>query len=236
MIVKTCQHQLSVADPGRLPRDGFPQVAFMGRSNVGKSSLINRLLGVRGIARTSKTPGRTREIHFYLVNDRLYFVDLPGYGYARVPRPMREEWRGLIESYLDGPLGPDLAVVLVDARHEPTDLDRELVEWLASRGTPARVVLTKIDKLSRGHRDPALRRASEGLGLLPDTPPLAASASTGDGLPALWRVIDDALPAGRRGRTLPGPVPQSAAASHTRTSRPRAGIPPQTPTRRRTRP
>src|SRR5262245_27782065 len=100
MRVTSCQLTTSAQAPGRFPRDGFPQVAFMGRSNVGKSALINRLLGMPGMARTSKTPGRTQAIHFYLVNRHAYFVDLPGYGFARVPRPVRREWQGLIEAHL----------------------------------------------------------------------------------------------------------------------------------------
>jgi GTP-binding protein len=235
MLVKSSRHTMSVTDPARLPRDQFPQIAFMGRSNVGKSSLINRLLGARGLARTSKTPGRTREIHFYLVNDRLYFVDLPGYGYARVPRPVREEWRGLVEAYLEGASGPDLAVVLVDARREPADTDHELVDWLRSRGIAAQVVLTKIDKLPRGRRGPALGRAASDLGLAPGSPPIGMSAVTGDGLQALWRVLDLALAAGRGRSLAPAPAAR-AAASHTDSTRPRAATPPVTPTRRRTQP
>src|SRR5882724_7281080 len=133
MIVTSYEHIRTVTGTSALPRDPYPQIAFMGRSNVGKSSLINRLLGARGLARTSKTPGRTRAIQIFRVNGRYDFVDLPGYGYARVPRPMREEWQGLIESYLEGPSGPDLAVVLVDARRGPSDLDQELITWLQSR-------------------------------------------------------------------------------------------------------
>jgi len=226
MRITSCQFVASAPVPDRFPRDGFPQIAFMGRSNVGKSSLINRLLGKAGLARTSKTPGRTRAINFFLVNGNSYFVDLPGYGFARVPRPMREEWRGLIEAYLDGPLGPDLAVVLVDARHEPSPLDRELVDWLRSRSIPTRAVMTKIDKITRGSRDAAARRAAGALDLnTVGTPLLGVSAVTGDGLAALWRLLDDAVAAGRRRSPHPAPP---------RTTRPATTNPPHHSTRGRT--
>jgi GTP-binding protein len=234
MHVTDCQLVASAQAPERFPRDGLPQIAFMGRSNVGKSSLINRLVGVRGAARTSKAPGRTRAIHFFRVNGNAYFVDLPGYGYARVPRPMREEWRGLVEAYLDGPLGPDLAVVLVDSRREPTDLDCELVDWLRSRATPTQVVLTKTDKISRGHRGAAAGRAAEVLELKNSAaPPLGVSAVTGDGVPALWRILDDAVAAGRRRSPHPVPPP-SAGLSKTPKHHPASKNPPHRPTRGRT--
>jgi GTP-binding protein len=234
MRVTNCTHALSALVAARFPRDGRTQVAFMGRSNVGKSSLLNRLVGRQGLARTSKSPGRTRMIHFFAVNQDAYFVDLPGYGYARVPRSMREEWRGLVESYLEGPSAPDLAVVLVDARHPPTPLDQELVEWLRSRGLRMQVVLTKIDKLPRGDRGPAVGRAIGALDLTTVAPPLGVSAVTGDGLPALWRVLDDALAAGRQRRSRHAPSRGDAARSvH---HHPAHTNPPHHPTRGRSRP
>ncbi len=196
MIVKGCRLHVNARSAADFPTDGRPEVAFMGRSNVGKSSLINRLLGVRDLARTSKTPGRTRSIHFYRVNERIDFVDLPGYGYARVPKPMREEWRALVESYLDRPGRPNLAVQLVDARHEPTDLDLELSDWLRSRGVPRQVVLTKADKLSANERSRVVQVAVQRLGLKTAEGPIAVSAVTGDGIPSLWRVIDEACGTG----------------------------------------
>ena len=197
MNVTVCRFHVSAARPEDFPRDGFPEIAFMGRSNVGKSSLLNRLLGTHGLARTSKTPGRTRAINFFCVNDRLYFVDLPGYGYARVPEPMRRQWKGLVEAYLEDPGRLDLAIQLVDARHDPTDLDLELTGWLRSRGLAHRVVFTKADKLSGNQRARALERGARALGLPPGDRPLFVSAVTGDGLPALWRAIDDACTAHR---------------------------------------
>jgi len=234
MRITNCTLALSAPVADRFPRDGMPQIAFMGRSNVGKSSLINRLVGQKGLARTSKSPGRTRMIHFFVLNRNAYFVDLPGYGYARVPQSMREEWQGLVESYLEGPSAPDLAVVLVDARHPPTPLDLELVTWLRGRGLRMQVVLTKIDKLPRGDREPAVGRAIDALDLATVPPPLGVSAVTGDGLPALWRVLDDALAAGRR--TSSRNAPPRGAAVRSASHRPAHTNPPHHPTRGRSRP
>lgn len=139
----------SVADARQLPRDGLPQIAFSGRSNVGKSSLINTLLNRRKLAQTSGTPGKTRLLNFYLINQAFYFVDLPGYGYARVAQTEREQWRRLIEGYVKK--NPALAgvVALVDSRIGITESDRQLLEWLEVLETPVIVVATKADKLSR---------------------------------------------------------------------------------------
>ena len=191
MKITACRFHISAARPEDFPRDGRPQIAFMGRSNVGKSSLLNRLLGSHGLARTSKEPGRTRAINFFAVNERLYFVDLPGYGYARVPDVVREQWKDLVEAYMAEPGRPDLAVQLMDARREPGDMDRELVEWLQERGVRHEIVLTKVDKLSGNEKSRALAGAARWLGLGDRKQPIAVSASTGDGITALWRVIDE---------------------------------------------
>ncbi|RMG46232.1 MAG: YihA family ribosome biogenesis GTP-binding protein [Acidobacteria bacterium] len=177
------------ARPGDFPRDGLPEFALCGRSNVGKSSLLNRLLGRAGLARVSKTPGRTREIFFYAVDRRFYLVDLPGFGYARVPERMRRAWSRLVESYLDGRESLRLAIHLVDARHEPTSLDRLLRDALEARGVRSAVVLTKGDKLRAAARARASARARAALGLPPETPVLLTSARTGEGLAELARLV-----------------------------------------------
>ncbi len=192
MNVTRCTFHACALTARDFPDDGLPEVAIVGRSNVGKSTLLNRLVGVRGLARASKTPGRTRAIHFYRVNDWMYFVDLPGYGFARVPRRMRAEWRGLVEAYLGRTGRVTLALHLVDARHGPTEGDRELAGWLRARGVRCLVVLTKIDKLSGNRRTAAVDRWAGDDEPGPSGQACVVSALTGEGIPALWRVIDRA--------------------------------------------
>src|SRR5215204_4504699 len=129
--------------------DGLSEIAFLGRSNVGKSSLINSLLQRKGLARTSNTPGRTQSINFFLINESFYFVDLPGYGYARVSKTMRQDWGKMAEEYLSERAELRLFIQLVDARHQPTALDRSLHEWLEYHQKHSVVVATKADKLSK---------------------------------------------------------------------------------------
>ena len=138
----------AAGSPRDFPRDGRPQVCFAGRSNVGKSSLLNTLVGRSDLARTSKAPGRTREIHFYLLADRAYFVDLPGYGYAKVSQQMRRHWQRLIEAYLANNEALRLMVVILDIRHDPSEGDLDLIGWLESRAIPYVLALTKSDKVS----------------------------------------------------------------------------------------
>jgi GTP-binding protein len=131
------------------PKTDFPEVVFLGRSNVGKSSLINKLCGRRNLARVSMTPGKTREINYYVLNKKFYFVDLPGYGYAKVPEQMRASWGKLIENYLQKRRQIRLAIEVVDARHGLTELDKMMVDWLEYYEIPYLVVLTKADKIAR---------------------------------------------------------------------------------------
>lgn len=172
-------------------------MAFLGRSNVGKSSLINSLLGTSGLARVSRTPGRTQQVHFYLINEALFFVDLPGYGYARAPAAVRERLAGLIEEYLSGRDRLALAFMLVDSRHDPMEADIGLSRWLLARGLPFQVVLTKIDKLSRGAWERTRTRAREALGA---ENVVIHSSKTGEGRKELWQIIDHRIAWGRTGR------------------------------------
>lgn len=137
--------------------DGLPEISFLGRSNVGKSSLINSLLGRKGLARTSNTPGRTQSINFFLINESFYFVDLPGYGYARVSKAMREDWGVMAEEYLAERGELKLSIQLIDARHEPTRLDHQLHEWLIFNNKHHIVVATKADKLSTNKLNKSLK-------------------------------------------------------------------------------
>jgi GTP-binding protein len=147
MKITSAEFILGTSNLRQLPKDGVREVAFLGRSNVGKSSLINRLCGRKSLARSSSEPGKTREMNYYLINRQFYFVDLPGYGYAKVPEQVKSSWGKLIEQYLKGRDQLSLVVQLVDARHEPTELDMMMVGWLDYYSIPFLVALTKADKL-----------------------------------------------------------------------------------------
>jgi GTP-binding protein len=193
----------SATKPAQFPSPTLPEIAFAGRSNVGKSSLINTLTGVPKLARTSNTPGRTRLLNWFRVDPPrgkpLHFVDLPGYGYAKVSRAMRESWRPMIESYLQGRDVLRALVLLVDARRGAEDEEAELLEWLATMDITPIVVLTKSDKLAKNKRKPAAMAVARTLGL--DREPVLFSSHTGEGLSDLWRAISAALRAGTGGKT-----------------------------------
>ncbi|HKR59080.1 MAG TPA: ribosome biogenesis GTP-binding protein YihA/YsxC [Pyrinomonadaceae bacterium] len=172
------------------PRDPRPEIAFMGRSNVGKSSLINSLLRVRGLARTSSTPGRTQSLNFFLINREFGFVDLPGFGYARVPKDIKSTWGEMVTSYLAKRSQLMLSIHIVDSRHEPTKLDLQLHEWLKHSAKPRLIVATKSDKLSNNELRENLGRAHRVFG---EESVIAYSARTGRGRDEVWRAIENAL-------------------------------------------
>ena len=172
------------------PHDGQPEIAFMGRSNVGKSSLINSLLGVRGLARTSSTPGRTQSLNFFLINDEFRFVDLPGFGYARVPKSIKSGWGEMVTSYLAKRTQLMLSIQIVDSRHEPTKLDLQLHEWLEYSVKPRLIVATKSDKLSNNELRESMERAKR---VFSKDRVVAYSAKTGRGRDEVWRTIESAL-------------------------------------------
>jgi GTP-binding protein len=186
-----CDFLAGAGDPAGFPPPVLPEVAFMGRSNVGKSSLLNALLGQRRLARTGSTPGRTRQVNFYRVNDACLFVDLPGYGFARVSRSEREGWKELVDAYLRRLPPPKLAILLVDARHPLTEMDRELIEWLDHRRLPYVVAATKTDKLSRNELRRSLHQHLQELHRPEILVP--CSARTREGLPRLWAAIHGIL-------------------------------------------
>lgn len=170
--------------------DGLPEISFLGRSNVGKSSLINSLLGRKGLARTSNTPGRTQSINFFLINERFYFVDLPGYGYARVSKRTRADWGVMAEEYLAEREELKLSIQLVDARHEPTRLDLQLHEWLIFHNKNHIVVATKADKLSTNNLNKSLKQIKANL---KGSKIIAYSSLNGMGKDAVWHEINTAL-------------------------------------------
>ena len=172
------------------PRDNRPEIAFMGRSNVGKSSLINSLLRVHGLARISSTPGRTQSLNFFLINEEFWFVDLPGFGYARVPKTIKATWGEMVTSYLAKRSQLMLSIHIVDSRHEPTNLDLQLHEWLRHTAKPRLIVATKSDKLSNNELRESMGRAKRLFG---GDNVLAYSARTGRGREEVWRAIANAL-------------------------------------------
>ena len=175
------------------PRDQRPEIAFMGRSNVGKSSLMNSLLRVKGLARTSSTPGRTQSLNFFLINGAFSFVDLPGFGYARVPKIIKSGWGEMVESYLAKRSQLMLSIHIVDSRHEPTKLDLQLHEWLKHTAKPRLIVATKSDKLSNNELRESMERAKRVFG---EESVIAYSARTGRGRDEVWRAIENALSLG----------------------------------------
>ncbi|MDQ3133815.1 MAG: ribosome biogenesis GTP-binding protein YihA/YsxC [Acidobacteriota bacterium] len=193
MKVTSASFVKSAFEPKDWPKGDVPEVAFLGRSNVGKSSLINSLLGVKGLARTSSTPGRTQALNFFLINARFHFVDLPGYGYARVPRAIRESWGEIVTSYLAKREKLVLSIQIVDSRHEPTILDGQLHEWLLAYVKPHVVVATKADKLSQNELRRNIGRAEKFFGTQGAGKVIAYSAMTGRGREQIWQAIIEAL-------------------------------------------
>lgn len=179
-------------------RDGRPQVAFVGRSNVGKSSLMNRLLKRKGLARTSGTPGRTRAVNYFLINGKFYFVDLPGYGYAKAGWKDRQSWADLMDQYFRAALPAAQILQLVDSKVGATRLDEEGYEYLKSFGATITVAATKIDRLPRGRRPAALAEIRRALQLDETVKTVAVSARDGDGIQELWREILHNLDPGSR--------------------------------------
>jgi GTP-binding protein len=200
--IKSVEFAGALAAPGGWRPPTLPQVAFSGRSNVGKSSLINRLLGRSrtAIARVSATPGKTQQINFFevlaelsdLENARFYLVDLPGYGFARAPASVRNAWRPLMESYLSGTSDLRGVVQLIDVRHEPTRADMQMVDYLAGLGLPALFVLTKVDKLKKTQRRERIDRVVERLGIEPEQA-LPFSAHSGEGRDELLESVEALL-------------------------------------------
>jgi GTP-binding protein len=171
----------SATSPQGYPGTGLPEVAFIGKSNVGKSSLINSLLKKRGLAKTSKTPGRTRVINFFNVNEKLIFVDLPGYGFAHVPEGVRKSWQSFIEAYFRERQELVFSLLLIDSRHDPTENDRLMKSWLDHEKQPFMVVFTKSDKLGRGRLHQQIARSRKLLDLKDETQSLAYSCMTDQG-------------------------------------------------------
>jgi GTP-binding protein len=178
--IKSAVFTKSVFDSKDLPQGGLPEVAFAGRSNVGKSSTLNRLVNMKNLAKISSSPGKTRLINFFLINEKLYFVDLPGYGFAKAPKSMRKAWGKVVEDYLRERETLRGTVLLIDSRRGPLEPDLELLEWLDHYGKEKLIVLTKTDKLSRSALAETSRKTCETLRLEPKSV-VSFSAKTGQG-------------------------------------------------------
>lgn len=186
MKIASAEFVKSAFERAHWTTDGRPEIAFLGRSNVGKSSLLNSLLLRKGLARTSNTPGRTQSINFFLINDSFYFADLPGYGYARVSKSMRSDWGQMAREYLEQREELALCIQLVDSRHKPTALDLQLNEWLEHENKPRIIVATKADKLSNNELARSLKVIN---GMALGAKAIAYSAQTGRGRDDLWSEI-----------------------------------------------
>ena len=189
LVIRSLEFIGPMATPtGWRPESKWPEVAFAGRSNVGKSSLLNKLVRRKRFARVSNTPGRTREVNFFLVNDRFVLVDLPGYGYARISKERRAEWKPLIEGYLRSSKELRGIVQLLDVRHDPTDDDRQMLAFLASVGVPTMFALTKIDKLTANQRKARIAALLDLLEVSEDQV-IPFSAVTGEGRDELAEAV-----------------------------------------------
>jgi GTP-binding protein len=176
----------SAFQESQYPPPDKTEVAFAGRSNVGKSSLLNILVNRKNLARTSSTPGRTQALNFFLVDERFYFVDLPGYGYARVSLEVKKSWRGMVGTYLRNRPNLKAVVVIVDIRRDLGEEDKEFIGWLEQEGKTVILVLTKVDKLSRNERDSRVRQMEKDLSGIAPTKPILFSAKTREGRKEIW--------------------------------------------------
>ena len=183
----------SAAGAQDLIRDGLPQIAFAGKSNVGKSSLINGLLNRKSLARTSSQPGKTQTINFYKVNGDLYLVDLPGYGYAKVSNEIKAKWGKMVEKYLKVSKQLRQVFLLIDIRHDPSANDKMMYDWIVANGYHPVIIATKLDKLKRSQIPKHVKAVRTGLGLEKDDILIPVSSQTKQGIPELWETIEQYL-------------------------------------------
>ena len=190
MIIKSVNLETVCGITSVLPENTRPEIAFAGKSNVGKSSLINALMNRKSYARISATPGKTQTINFYNINEELYLVDLPGYGYAKVSEQEKEKWGQLIERYLHGSSQLKAVFLLVDIRHEPSANDKMMYEWVVSQGYHPIIIATKLDKIKRSQVDKHLKMLRTGLSLVPGTKIIPFSSMTNQGRDEIWELIE----------------------------------------------
>lgn len=189
-VVKTVNLETVCGITSKLPENTRPEVAFAGKSNVGKSSLINALMNRKSYARTSQQPGKTQTINFYIINDEVYFVDLPGYGYARVSNEIKAKWGRMIENYLQKSPQLRLVFLLIDIRHDPSENDKHMYSWIVENGFYPVIIATKADKIKRSQLAKHLKMIKEGLQVEEGTPIVAFSALTKQGRDEIWNLIE----------------------------------------------
>ena len=200
MIIRKAELETVCGITSTLPENLLPEFAFAGKSNVGKSSLINGLLNRRALARTSSQPGKTQTINFYNVNDDLYFVDLPGYGYAKVSVDVKAKWGKMIERYLKKSKMLKCIFLLIDIRHDPSANDKMMYDWIVSNGYKPVIIATKLDKLKRSQIQKHVKMVREGLGLAKEDILIPFSAETKQGRDEIWALIE----------SLQNPAPEMA--------------------------
>ena len=199
MIIKTVNLETVIGVTSKLPENHLPEFAFSGKSNVGKSSLINALMNRKAYARTSSQPGKTQTINFYNINDALYYVDLPGYGYAKVALEAKEKWGKMIERYLRQSPMLKMVFLLVDIRHEPSANDKSMYDWIVYNGYHPVIIATKLDKINRSQIQKQVKLLRQGLGMDKDGSLIPFSAETKQGREKIWDLIERVM-----AETVPG--------------------------------
>jgi len=207
--IKKAEFVSSFVDMKGLPQDNFPEIALVGRSNVGKSSLINKLVNRKNLAKSSSTPGKTRLINYYCINNNWYMVDLPGYGYAKVSKAEKEKWGKMIEKYLSSREQLQGVIQLIDIRHPPSENDIIMKQWLEHIKLPILMVATKADKVSRNEKNKSLAVIKKTLNLLPGQSPIVFSAENGEGVEEVKTALEEILEASKQTVNPDNPDPQT---------------------------
>ena len=193
MVIKNVNLETVCGVSSAFPENEHPEIAFAGKSNVGKSSLINALMNRKALARTSAQPGKTQTINFYNINSEIYLVDLPGYGYAKVSQEEKVKWGKLIERYLHESKQLKLVFLLIDIRHDPSANDKEMYEWIVYQGFKPIIIATKLDKIKRSQVQKNMKAIREGLKVEPGTIMIPFSAETKQGRDEIWAIMDDVI-------------------------------------------
>lgn len=193
MVIKNVSLETVIGVTSQIPENQKMEIAFAGKSNVGKSSLINALMNRKSLARTSAQPGKTQTINFYNINDEMYFVDLPGYGYAKVSQSEKEKWGKMIEKYLHNSKVLQAVFLLIDIRHEPSANDKQMYDWIMSNGFHPIIIATKLDKIKRSQIQKQVKLIKQGLGVDADTIIIPFSSETKQGREETYDLIDQLL-------------------------------------------